>query len=528
MIGKVLSTVPKIVSLVLALAGITAFMMYSEIIGRSLQSVLHLETDPGYTGGRVCSVLYDPVGDDTGFGSLTYPTHASFAPGSLDIVRYTVHEPVYQARWVSEAEYWQLSLSFAAGTGAVRNIRVYIDADGEASGSLLPRDKMAEGVAFDPAVPWDYGIAVNPGEAVFFSADGTMSFPVAATEQDGGKRVVIRIPLRDRRLHSLYTEEKTRHYVYVGAWTLWARDGFAPVAKRASSGSGGGAPSAFTPKIYDILVPGGVDQTALLSAWNDEELTVPVLQPVEIGMGAPKSAFGSSSVALSPRARARAAELKLQIETEASTARELSEASYAAVSARYGADSSGADRALILEYALAAFSAQKDGEAEAAFDRLLSGEPSDALALAYKGSLVAMRGGEASPLAAVEIIADAYRYMDRAVDLASAPDQIIAARLNRANVSRAIPETVFGKARQGAEDFLAAAAAFSGIGADSADIAQAWFDAAVCLEIAGAHEEAGTWFREASRMVEAARKNEGIHVPAALELSLLERGYGGE
>ena len=523
--SKFLGRTLKIGLLIFSLSGITVFMMYSDIIGRTLQSVLQLETSPGYTGGRVAAVLYDPVGDDNGSGSLTYPTHSEFVPGALDIVRYTVHEPVYHAQWVPEAEYWQLVLSFAEAGSAVRTIRIYIDADGDGSGAVAPRDEMAEGISFDPRFPWDYGIAVTPSESVFFSFDKTFSVPVDVYEADNGRRVVIRIPLRDRKLHSLYEATVTRHYVYAGAWTPWARDGFAPVSRRASSGSGGGSFSPLTPKIYDVLLPEEIDQATVLSSWNEDELTIPVLPAVEVPMTASRTANGQKTGSSGKQSagfglKSRIDELKRAEGAERLASEEKAAAVFETVSARYSALQGRADSALILEYALAAFHVRKTAESESAFDLLLSDNPVNPVALAYTGSIIALRGGEASPLVAVELIADAYRYLDRAVSLAETPEQIITARLNRAYVSRAIPETVFGKARQGAEDFLAAASALASVSADPADIAGAWVDAAYCFELTGAAEEAGTWLREAERLIR------GRTVPASLERALLERGYG--
>ena len=151
----------RIILLVITLVGITLFFVYSNIMERAFQSVAKLETDPAFTGGRIAEVFYDPVGDDHGFGRLVYPSHPDFVPGSLDLVRYTVHEPVYNAKWSDLSDYWQLDMAFSAKGNQVRNIRIYIDADGDGNGNTLPRDEMAEGVTFDPSAPWDYVVVVE-------------------------------------------------------------------------------------------------------------------------------------------------------------------------------------------------------------------------------------------------------------------------------------------------------------------------------------------------------------------------------
>ena len=149
--------------------------------------------------------------------------------------------------------------------------------------------------------------------------------------------------------------------------------------------------------------------------------------------------------------------------------------------------------------------------------------------MAYKGSLVAIRGGEASPLAAVDIIAEAYRYMDRAVALAKQSDEILTARLNRAYVSKSVPDIVFGKALEGASDFLVAAAEYrsldEGHNAYVAEIASAYMNAALCFEIGGKNEDAGSWFREAARLVMTADASGTSTIPSSLRLGLVEQGY---
>ena len=140
-----------------------------------------------------------------------------------------------------------------------------------------------------------------------------------------------------------------------------------------------------------------------------------------------------------------------------------------------------------------------------------------------------MRGGEASPFAAVDIIAEAYRYMDRAVALAKQGDEILTARLNRAYVSKAVPDLVFGKALEGAADFLAAAAEYRSLDGDknsyAGEIASAYLNAALCFDIGGKKEDAGSWYREAARLVSAADNSESSRFPASLRLELVKRGY---
>jgi len=504
----------RIILLVIALVGISLFFIYSDIMERAFQSVAKFETDPSFTGGRVAEVFYDPVGDDHGFGGLQYPTHPDFIPGSLDLVRYTVHEPVYNAKWSDLPDYWQLDLSFSAKGNQARNIRIYIDADGDGKGSTVPRDEMAEGVAFDPSAPWDYVVAVQGLKGSLFSADGKFSEPLFVVSRNHDKEIVVRIPLSDRRLNGFFTVNKTSQYLCVGGWTPWGRDGYLSVALRSSAGSGGGAPSSLTPKIYDYLAPESRTQEEMLSLWSDDTLDIPVLFPVIAKMRASRAETQKNKKADSVQIE----KLKALAGTEAQNNALSSEQALQKVSAVNS-----------FEYAELQFRAGKKKEAEASFDRILLSEPDNAKALAYKGSLVAMRGGDAPPLAAVDIIAEAYRYMDRAVTLAKQSDEILTARLNRANVSQAVPDIVFGKAIEGASDFLAAAAEYRSLDGKNntyiAEIASAYLNAALCFEIGGKNEDAGSWFREAARLVITSDVSGSSHIPSSLRLELVKRGY---
>lgn len=489
-----------------ALFGISSFIIYYDIIGRSLQTVIRLEADPSFTGGRIASVLYDPVGDDHGFGSLDYPESTGLEPGSLDLLRYTVHEPVFNAKWSDPADYWQLDLDFNGPSASFRNIRIYIDSDGDGNGSTVTQNEFAEGVEFDPGSPWDYVLSVRNHSGTLTSADRRIEVPLRVSVSRDGKQVTVRVPLAERTLQALYEAKETRHYVCVGAWDPWGKDEFFEVPG-----------STFTPNLFDILVSGGESQEALLSAWDEEEFIVPVLYPVAVAMKdkTRNNRRGTASDGINA--------IRLQ-ELEKAEAEENGEKLRIALVLF---DAVPAD---IEEMAVVSFQAGKYAQAEKLFDHILEEKPGNPVALAYKGSLTALRGGKAPPLAAVGIIAEAYTYLDRAVSLAQNPGESITAWLNRANVSKAVPDQVFGKALQGAEDFLAAAGELiklgtngqKGINAEAAvDISSALCNAAVCFMIAGKAEEAGTWFREAERMLAMAPPGAG----ASVRLELYRR-YG--
>ncbi|MBN1499680.1 MAG: tetratricopeptide repeat protein [Spirochaetes bacterium] len=469
-----------------AVFGISSFFIFSDIIGRSLQSVIKLKTDPSFTGGRIAAVFYDPVGDDHGYGGLSYPVSKNFPAGALDLVRYTVHEPVYNAQWSKLSDYWQIDLEFTGSLRYGRNIRIYIDADGNSQGALQTKTEFAEGVEFDASFPWDYVLSIQNNEGTLQSADGLLIVQLNVVQTDHYKKLAVRIPLENHLLQTLYSIDVTRHYVCVGGWSPAGRDGFLDVSE-----------SAFTPKLFDILVPDGKTQEQVLSAWNEDTFEVPVLYPVAVIM---KASLEKSQLNSAEESDELQKKLELAAAKKSGEILKNSTEAYEAAVRESPQD--------MEKIAVAAFNAEKYDEAEKLFDQLLMKNPDSANASAYKGSLIALRSSKASPLRAVDMVAESYRYLDRSISLADDPAELITAFLNRGNVSKAVPDIVFGKALQGAGDFLAAGNEFKKLAASGTDdrknylnsAASAYCNAAICFEIAGKKEEAGTWFREADRM----------------------------
>ena len=80
--------------------------------------------------------------------------------------------------------------------------------------------------------------------------------------------------------------------------------------------------------------------------------------------------------------------------------------------------------------------------------------PDDYVSLAYYGSLLASKGGQSNVMKAVALVNEAYTYLDKAAQLAAGKEEEIEVLMNRASVSAAVPEQVFGKAQSGATDFI--------------------------------------------------------------------------
>jgi|GEM_PF-803514 len=467
-----------------SLVGVPFFLMYSDIIGRSIQSVARLGVGPAFSGGKIVAVFHDPVGDDHGYGGLRYPATLT-EDGSLDLVRYTVHQPVRGSFAPGMRDYWQLDFSFRT-TGRDRNIRVYFAQRGAKDGSTQTRVEFAEGIEFAQGAPWQFALCVRGDSGTIESFDGSFKAELGVIQSRARTDLSVRIPLSDPALRFLYDLPALNQYILVGALDPAQRDGFADVDT-----------SDFIPKIYDVLVPEGATQEETLSAWSEEEFRVPVLEPITVRLEAPvdgkKKGKGND-----PESLARLEELNKAADAE-------TERENAAALALYDSKPS-AER----ERAIAAFNAGKIAEAEALFDAILAKDGESVEAMAYKGSLVALRGSEAQPLEAVVLIKEAYGWLDRAVSKAASDEELVTACLNRANVSMAIPETVFGKAEEGGDDFLKASEGIRRLIGDGSrpsdysteDIVHSMFGAARCYEIAGDANKAETWYLETKRLLD--------------------------
>ncbi|MDR2601445.1 MAG: hypothetical protein LBC53_03200 [Spirochaetaceae bacterium] len=223
----------------------------------------------------IADELTDPAGDDYGYGELSYPENKQ-RDGSLDLLRYMVHEPVQNSGKSKQKNYWQIDMEFENGTAETeRNIRIYIDADGDGKGATQTKMDFAEGVEFDSEIPWDFVVSAQNGAGTLLSYNTGLTVPLTVTGYQSGKEITIIIPLEEKELQKIYSAKTTWHYVCVGAYQADGRDGF-----------GSAKDSEFIPKLYDILVPPGQEQETVLSAWDEDSFIIPVLKPVMVNMEA--------------------------------------------------------------------------------------------------------------------------------------------------------------------------------------------------------------------------------------------------
>ena len=166
------------------------------------------------------------------------------------------------------------------------------------------------------------------------------------------------------------------------------------------------------------------------------------------------------------------------------------------------------------------FSLGLKGRAMAAAKALLAKNAHDYVALAYRGALVALQASDAAAVGEkMRLVTAAYSDLDAAVRGSASLDakSRLAILLCRGNVSASVPNEVFERAAQGAEDFDAARILAKSMG-DEAVEAICLESAALVFEKAGKDEDARTrWATLAARPPEK--------LDPRLRLQLIDRGY---
>lgn len=487
-------------------ATIFSSFYFSGSLQRMVNSVLKLEIYPPLIGGPVAHTVYDPMQDDTGCGTLVYPANRQFAEGNLDLVSYTVREPVFHAPWQDVPEYWQLELDFRTGfdehSDTVRNrtIYIYLHIPGLGEGSLETLHERSELVSFDPGYPWHFALAVTGDNGVIYNRDGDRVDVLNVLYSNNGKKVFVKVPLTKKELQRFYTIDLIRHYVLVAAHSPLDTGGVLPVAKRKTRTAGGGARSRLTPRVYDLLSEG--NQSDMLSSWNDSTFELARIEPVEIPMRKNRDAAfvvdHEKIEALEAERNTIAEKLRTEKKNRLDELRR---------------NGTGALNDM-KELAQLAFDLGDVILAEKLVEELRVLEPENPVWIAYTGSLESMKGDGAPVVAAIEAVQTGYRYLDDAVARTdgtlekaengsidqAAIDQRTTALINRASTSKAVPNEVFIKALQGAHDYLEAAELFRLSGSELAS-ANCYLDAAECFSLDGQTGEAALWKREAARLV---------------------------
>jgi tetratricopeptide (TPR) repeat protein len=489
-------------------------------IRQTLDRALHLKVDPVFSGGDVLAKFMDPVNDDYGEGTLTYPTHRGYrgdfsGKGYLDVVRYTVYRPVVNSRWSDESDFWQLAVTFG-NTGNPFDaplglshpvIHIYIDMDGDKGGSTETFQSGVEKVAFDKKHPWDFMLHIDGyhRQGTIVSHDKSLKESVNLIYVKEKKTIYARISLNHPRLKQILEGKPTYHYVLVGSYDGVARGNFMPVKKEAGIRHGGGAAAGLSPRVYDWVEPKGTRQKKVLSSYDEDNYQYALLPPLEVKASA--ESVGTTDQTLMASLLKK---YKKKLSDEQENRKPVNH--QAAIDALLEKGEAG------IKLAKAYYQGQMYRQAEQELQKILKNTPDHAEALTYLATVTATQGGrERSLVKAMQAVNRSFEIFEKALAACKTDQERIDALVHRANVSVSVPNDVFQKALSGARDFIKAAEILEKMDRNHQEQIVNWLlSAARVYEKMSKPEEAELYFTRASNF-----KN----LTTAQIVTLLERGY---
>ncbi len=396
--------------LLACLIGIPFSFIGGDTMGKWITRTCHLKIDSSMTGGELAADIFDDAEDDNGIGNLEYPENTFAKKGSLDLVRYKVHKPVYNARWQTFHEYWQLSLEYISSPDDLRNIMIYIDADGNRQGSTTPLFNDETNCTFTDEHPWDYAIWIFDKSGKIYGSDKKEIEKVQICNLENGKKITIRIPLEKKEMHKIYSSKKTYHYVLTGILSKCHEGGF----QKVSEGPG----------IFDILddSSSAQSQKIQLNSYRTNESGKSILIPIVADMKGTPQKIDDRIIK--------------EIKSACSIENTIPE---------YDDEK--------LNLAVKEFTEGKMEDAESKLKNIIHENPENAIALAYYGSCLASRAGKSSAFKALKLVNESYKYLDKAVEISRGTMQELDVLLNRASVSSAVPDVIFGKASAAVKDY---------------------------------------------------------------------------
>jgi len=413
--------------------GVSVFFIYSSNISDFIASSLKLHIDSGFVGGEIIQTFYDGEEDDDGNGSLEYPSNKRFEKGSLDLISYTVHKPVYEARWQQYPEYWQIDLKYKESGIGTRNIMIYIGAnnmDGDNTETLFYG---AENVSFNPNYPWTYALWIRDGKTSLFHNQNEIREIQSSLASDG-RSISIRIPLEDKELRKVYSSKQTWHYVLTGVYSPFDRGGFSPIEQRKNISRGSVKKtsdySQLIPKVYDMLddcflgCPKQYDQ---LNSFDLDNYTKAVIYPSVVNMIQDNKSQDEYEILMNTAMELLDKNAETTVKEYCQTNKKLE--------------------------AIQLFNQNNDKLAKDYFREWLMINPNDEEAMAYYGSCIAIEAGRSNVMTAVKLVNEAYKYLDEAAFLAAGKETEYTVLMNRASVSESVPEGVFHKNITAAIDF---------------------------------------------------------------------------
>ena len=232
----------------------------------------------------------DPVGDDDGPGTYTYPTNPAFSPfsGIFDLTEFRVlhdSDNVYLEVVVAGiANTWNAPEGFSH-----QLVNVYVDTTPNAGRVDTLRD--GPFVLFDSRHAWDMNIKIMGwgGTRVHFASDDMSSSGVYdgvfAEALPDGKTIRAALPKKVVGEPS----DAWKYYVLVASQDGYGPDNHRPIMAKAGAWVfGGGSDLDVNPNVIDILAPesGPRSQHSQLGSWSEPDRRLAVLYPANADGGA--------------------------------------------------------------------------------------------------------------------------------------------------------------------------------------------------------------------------------------------------
>ncbi len=224
---------------------------------------------PRPTEGTLVFRMEDPLGDDYGPGTYTYPTSEVFPPGVFDLTEFEVYETendvVFHVQFAGPVDnVWNSPNGLS-----VQTIDIYIDTD------RMPNSGSTEALAgrrvsIAPESAWEYAIWVEGWQQKLFTADGSETAANVRVLTDPlHSRVTIQVPkgvLGAPEDHWGYIVLIMGQEGFPASDSLRVRE----VLKRAQEWRfGGGHDGIFDPNVIDLLALPG-EQEKMLSTYDPQ------------------------------------------------------------------------------------------------------------------------------------------------------------------------------------------------------------------------------------------------------------------
>lgn len=236
---------------------------------------------PAVVTGEILKIFKDPVGDEYGPGTYTYPKDVAFEPfkGLFDMTDVVVMENdeayIFQIKFVEMTNPWGAPKGFSH-----QLINIYLDTK---PGGRTDTYNEGARVQFDENHPWDYFVKVAgwPSYGQFFAtSDGQEIGEAVSVEADTGEKIINVIIFKKY----LDISDNIYAYILVGSQDGYGPDNFRPVTPEPGQWTLGGYPKDskdMAPYVVDILAPEGYDQKTILSSYVPGSKYATVL-PVKI------------------------------------------------------------------------------------------------------------------------------------------------------------------------------------------------------------------------------------------------------